>query len=238
MNYYTELFHAGFITENVDTRNHVVLLPQHCTSVCDMAFVIDSEQFHSILQKARSDNPMNEALLLSLHDAIQNEEFSIFQIFTDDQSLMQIYKEKREAYEHPKEDVRNPYLDLDSAEENEESEKFETYKENIEEITKTLESCISNGTFLDLFLCDSKEQNEANAKVLTDSIVSISNYLESDETQFIYSVLSNILFTGELDDNKILQLYKLLSNKCLEYREYDILNNLFSVFLEKLYPDE
>ena len=94
MNYYTELFHSGFITENVDTRNHVVLLPQHCTSVCDMALVIDSEQFHSILQKARSDNPMNEALLLSLHDAIQNEEFSLFQIFTDDPSLMEIYKEK------------------------------------------------------------------------------------------------------------------------------------------------
>lgn len=37
---------------------------------------------------------MNEALLISLHDAIQNEEFSLFQIFIDDDNLMKIYKEK------------------------------------------------------------------------------------------------------------------------------------------------
>lgn len=238
MNYYTELFHSGFITESVDSKNQVVLLPQHCTSVCDLALVVDSEQFDTILKKARSDNPMNEALLVSLHDAIQNEEFSLYQIFINDNALMEIYKEKRKAYHPSKEESSNPYLDLDNEEKEEESEAFENYKENIETIMEELESCISNNTFLDLFLCDNQEENKANAKILTDSIVSISKYLETDETQFIYSVLSNILFTGELDDNQILQLYKLLSNKCLEYREYDILNNLFSMFIEKLYPDE
>lgn len=238
MNYYIELFHSGFITENVDTKNQVVLLPQHCTSVCDFALVVDSEQFDTILKKARSDNPMNEAVLVSLHDAIQNEEFSLYQIFINDNDLMEIYKEKRKAYHSSNEASGNPYLDLDNEEKEEESETFENYKENIKTIMEELESCISNNTFLDLFLCDSEEENKANAKILTDSIVSISNYLEADEKRFLYSVLSNILFTGELDDNQILQLYQLLSNKCLEYREYDILNNLFSVFIEKLYPDE
>jgi len=241
LNYYTELFHSGFITENVDMKNQVVLLPQHCTSICDFALVIDSEQFDSILKKARSDNPMNEALLVSLHDAVQNEEFSLYQIFINDKELMEIYKEKRKEYQHSSETISNPYFDLDNEEEDEkeeENEAYENYKENVETIMEELESRISNNTFLDLFLCDSEEENKANAKVLTDSIVNISNNLEADENKFIYSVLSNILFTGELDDKQILQLYRLLSNKCLEYREYDILNNLFSVFIEKLYPDE
>lgn len=234
MNYYIELFRSGFITEDVDIKNQVVLLPQHCTAACDLALVVDSEQFYAILKKARDDNPMNEALLISLHDAIQNEEFSLFQIFIDDDNLMKIYKEKREAYGVSKEDTDNPYLNLD---EEEEDERFETYKENIATITEELEIRISNDTFLDLFSCHSEEDNKENAKVLTDTIADISNYLEASELKFIYSVLSNILFTGELDDKQILNLYKLLADRCLQNRDFDALDNLFSAFIDELFPD-
>lgn len=234
MNYYIELFRSGFITEDVDIKNHVVLLPQHCTAACDLALVIDSEQFYSILKRARDDNPMNEALLISLHDAIQNEEFSLFQIFIDDENLMKIYKEKREAYGASKEDTDNPYLNLD---EEEEDERFEIYKENIETITEELETRISNDTFLDLFLCHSEEENKENAKVLTDTIADISNYLEASELKSIYSILSNILFTGELDDKQILDLYKILADRCLQNRDFDALDNLFSAFIDELFPD-
>ena len=188
------------------------------------------------MQRARSENPMNEAVLISLHDAIQNEEFSLFQIFIDDPNLMEIYKEKREQYGNSKENMDNPYLNLDDEEE--EDERFETYKENIETITEELESRISNDTFLDLFLCHSEKENKENAKVLTDSIANISKYLEVEESQFIYSILPNILFTGELDARQILDLYKLLSKKYLEVRDFDTLDNLFSAFIDELFPDD
>ena len=88
-----------------------------------------------------------------------------------------------------------------------------------------------------MFSCHSEEDNKENAKVLTDTIADISNYLEASELKFIYSVLSNILFTGELDDKQILNLYKLLADRCLQNRDFDALDNLFSAFIDELFPD-
>ena len=114
---------------------------------------------------------------------------------------------------------------------------MKSIKENIETITEELENRISNDTFLDLFLCHSEEENKANAKVLTESIANVSNYLAADELQFVYSIVPNILFTGELDDRQILNLYKLLSNKYLENKNYEALDVLFSAFIDELFPD-
>ncbi len=245
MNCYTELFNSGFVTDKVDYEKHVVLLPQQYTSICDLSLVVDSDIFNSILKKARSENPMNEAILVSLHDALQNEEFSLYQLFIQDNDLMDIYMKKRNEYSKIQKDTdtnlfnvlkpENPYLALDADEHDEE---FENYKENINTIIDELEGCISTNSFLDIFICENHNDGERNTEILTKTLIRYSEDISKDNFISIYSAFSNILFTGKINCDAILQMYRILADICLQKKDYETLDDLFSIFIEKLYPDE
>ena len=100
MGYMEDLYSAGYIAEHPENPSDILLMPKSISSGCEYSLFVNRDTFVDTLKKQRCKDGMNEAILSSILEAPEKQEYAVFNILLADRGISEIYMRKQ-AFLHP-----------------------------------------------------------------------------------------------------------------------------------------
>lgn len=186
MNYMEELYHKAYLSDSPKGAQDVLLLPKGISPDCTTAMYVNRDLFIETFRNQRGKDGLNEAILSTILSAPEKNNFSVFTILAQEESLLEIYKEKLLELKsaNPESYTNNQLLDRGMFESLQESEEpNEGDEENL--IPEREQTYAGNytGDFSANFVGDEEKRNSAIA-LLEDEKKKILDELESSLEKF------------------------------------------------------